>query len=97
MINKNLNFMKIVKNLEHFFSNPTENFFCTTARKCQLSGHSAKKKLALSGRECKKISKIYPGNFFFHFVYELRCFVKFGAPSMIEKNTFQQIFINLYK
>ena len=30
-------------------------FFCTAARKCQLSGRHAKRKLAFSGREYKKI------------------------------------------
>ena len=35
--------------------NRTNTIFCTTARKCQLSGRGVKRKLALSGREYRKI------------------------------------------
>ena len=34
-----------------------KNFFCTTARKWQLSGHGAKRKMALSRRECRLLKK----------------------------------------
>ena len=39
------------------FLQTCKRIFCTAARKCQLSGHGAKRKLALSVRECRK--KVY--------------------------------------
>ena len=46
---------KLVANFQCRHQKFKNRFFCTTARKCQLLSVGAKRKLALSGRECRKI------------------------------------------